>query len=580
MVFYMKKSKTLPLFKTHREFNRYIESEVRRLSILLNGGKTGKLHPSSAAIYIDSILDIAYEKVRIGKDIGYKWYYREYGSYLYKELTMQSIGIILVNIAKGCQCMSYDITKLSCKTFEHLRILADGEELQSPEYRKPPAELLNLANGILNLKTKVFYPIDSDDYLNFVKQYHFFKDTDIVYYETPQNPAKYELAKSYLTSLANGDEGKLKLFKEILFATIEGNGRHKYFMISGDAGVGKSTFQIMCAALAGQEYTQIINVNKLDNPNSINNISSETKLIVGDDLKNNARLSDDAITSYKTLVDGNALSVEVKYEPNRIIKTNAVWMQMMNEAPKISESGDAITDRTIFIHLTGTNHRRDTDDVAKEMSYRLRKYLGRIDGNVDNEFISELASEILRTVPYFDEFTIPKNVAKDTNNMIYDNDWAYQFAKYAKDVGLFHFNGLRLSELISMVKQFIIDTNPSMKLPSSKLISKSITPYIEKNGYVLSDKLSRPLSCLDYNNDVVNEYMFENVPVKKTPSKVFWNVSPELDETTVKDFKGLIADYKIKPHEMTINQKIMLDYLVKKGDLDAIDYQTKFDTDN
>ena len=575
----MKSSKNLELFKTHREFNRYIESEVRRLSIILNGGKTGKLHPSSAAMYIDSILDITYEKVRVGKDIGYKWYYREYGSYLYKELTMKSIGIILVNIAKGCQCMSYDITKLSCKTFEHLRILADGEELQSPEYRKPPAELLNLANGILNLKTKVFYPIDSDDYLNFVKQYHFFKDTDIVYNKQPQDIAKYELAKSYLQGLANGDEGKLTLFKEILFATIEGNGRHKYFMVSGDAGVGKSTFQIMCTALAGQEYTQIINVNKLDNPNSINNISSETKLIVGDDLKNNARLSDDAITSYKTLVDGNALSVEVKYEPNRIIKTNAVWMQMMNEAPKISESGDAITDRTIFIHLTGTNHRRDTDEVAKEMSYRLRKYLGRIDGNVDNEFISELASEILRTVPYFEEFTIPKNVENDTNNMIYDNDWAYQFAEYAKEVGLFHFNGLRLSELISMVKQFIIDTNPSMKMPSSKLISKSITPYVEKSGFVLSDKLSRPLSCLDYNNDVVNEYMFENIPVKKTPSKVFWNVSPEIDDTTVNEFKELIADYKIKPHELSINQRIMLDYLIKKGDLDAIDYQTKFDTE-
>ena len=68
--------------------------------------------------------------------------------------------------------------------------------------------------------------------------------------------------------------------------------------------------------------------------------------------------------------------------------------------------------------------------------------------------------------------------------MIYDNDWAYQFAEYAKEVGLFHFNGLRLSELISMVKQFIIDTNPSMKMPSSKLISKSITPYLEKNGFI------------------------------------------------------------------------------------------------
>lgn len=573
----MKNYENLQMFNTHREFNQYIESETRKLCMLRPDYEIGKLHPADAAIFIDLILDLTYEKIMIKGEIGYKWYYREHNSHLYKELTMQTIGVILVNIANGCQCTTYDIKSLSFKTLEHLRILADGEEIKSPEYRRPPAELLNVTNGILNLKTKAFYPIESDEYLELVKQYHFFNDTDIAYYETPQNLDKYNFAKNYLESLADQNDDQLELFKKILFAIIEGNGRHKYFIISGPQGTGKSTFSYLCTALAGQTYTQLININRLGNSNAINSISSDTKLIVGDDLRTNAHIYDNTITNFKTLVDGNALSVEVKYEPNRIIKTKAVWLQMMTNSKNIRKYNKVITDRTIFINLTGKNHNYDT---AKEMSYRLRKYLGRIDGNVDNEFISELASEILRTVPYFEEFTIPKNVAKDTNNMIYDNDWAYQFAKYAKEVGLFHFNGLRLSELISMVKQFIIDTNPSMKMPSSKLISKSITPYVEKNGYVLSDKLSRPLSCLDYNNDIVNEYMFENVPVKKTPSKVFWNVSPEIDDATVKEFKGLITDYKIKPHELTINQRIMLDYLIKKGDLDAIDYQTKFDTDN
>lgn len=576
----MKNPVNLQMFNSHQEFNYYIESETRKLCMLQPDYEIGKLHPADAAIFIDLILDLTYEKIMIKGEAGYKWYYREHNSHLYKELTMQTIGVILVNIAKGCQCTTYDIRSLSFKTLEHLRILADGEEIKSSEYRRPPSELLSLTNGILNLKTKVFYPVESAEYLKLVKQYHFFNDTDIAYYETPQNLDKYNFAKSYLESLADQDESQLELFKKILFAIIEGNGRHKYFIISGPQGAGKSTFGYLCTALAGQKYTQLININRLGNSNAINNISSETKLILGDDLRTNAHIYDNVITNFKTLVDGNALSVAVKYEPNRIIKTNAVWVQLMINSKHIRQNNKPITDRTIFIHLTGTNHRRDTDEVAKEMSYRLRKYLGRIDGNVDNEFISELASEILRTVPYFEEFTIPKNVAKDTNNMIYDNDWAYQFAEYAKEVGLFHFNGLRLSELISMVKQFIIDTNPSMKMPSSKLISKSITPYLEKNGFILSDKLSRPLSCLDYNNDVVNEYMFENVPVKKTPSKVFWNVSPEIDDTTVSEFKELIANYKIKPHELSINQRIMLDYLIKKGDLDAIDYQTKFDTEN
>lgn len=576
----MKNPVNLQMFNSHQEFNQYIESETRKLCMLRPDYEIGKLHPADAAIFIDLILDLTYEKIMIKGEAGYKWYYREHNSHLYKELTMQTIGVILVSVAKGCQCTTYDIRSLSFKTLEHLRILADGEEIKSSEYRRPPSELLSLTNGILNLQTKAFYPTESDNYLKLVKQYHFFNNTDIAYYEKPKNLAKYELAKRYLKDLANGSENKLELFKKILFATIEGNGHHTYIIISGLSGTGKSTFGYLCTALAGQNNTQFININRLGNSNSINSISPETKLILGDDLRTNARISDAVTTNFRTLVDGNALSVAVKYEPNRIIKTNAVWMQLMTNSKHIKQNNKAITDRTIFIHLTGTNHRCDTDEVAKEMSYRLRKYLGRIDGNVDNEFISELASEILRTVPYFEEFTIPKNVAKDTSNMIYDNDWAYQFAEYAKDVGLFHFNGLRLSELISMVKQFIIDTNPSMKMPSSKLISKPITPYLEKNGYVLSDKLSRPLSCLDYNNDVVNEYMFENVPVKKTPSKVFWNVSPEIDDTTVSEFKELIADYKIKPHELSINQRIMLDYLIKKGDLDAIDYQTKFDTEN
>ena len=105
----------------------------------------------------------------------------------------------------------------------------------------------------------------------------------------------------------------------------------------------------MCTALAGQKYTQLININRLGNSNAINSISSDTKLIVGDDLRTNAHIYDNTITNFKTLVDGNALSVDVKYEPNRIIKTNAVWLQMMTNSKNIRKYNKAINRPSNFI---------------------------------------------------------------------------------------------------------------------------------------------------------------------------------------------------------------------------------------
>ena len=207
----MKNPENLQIFNSHQEFNQYIESETRKLCMLRPDYEIGKLHPADAAIFIDLILDLTYEKIMIKGEAGYKWYYREHNSHLYKELTMQTIGVILVNITNGCQCTTYDIRSLSFKTLEHLRILADSEEIKSLEYRRPPSELLSLTNGILNLKTKVFYPVESDDYLKLVKQYHFFNNTDIAYYEKPRNLAKYELANQFLSRLIIGHVLKLIL---------------------------------------------------------------------------------------------------------------------------------------------------------------------------------------------------------------------------------------------------------------------------------------------------------------------------------------------------------------------------------
>lgn len=56
-----------------------------------------------------------------------------------------------------------------------------------------------------------------------------------------------------------------------------------------------------------------------------------------------------ALSNYKTLVSGQSLSVNVKYEPNRVIECHGVFLQLMND------------DRTLLVRITGKNHRKATD---------------------------------------------------------------------------------------------------------------------------------------------------------------------------------------------------------------------------
>ena len=74
------------------------------------------------------------------------------------------------------------------------------------------------------------------------------------------------------------------MLSQLCFSVIEGNGRERYFILSGQAGAGKSTFGNLLYSLAGKGHTITMNLDSISDPNAINNISSSTKLVLGDDL--------------------------------------------------------------------------------------------------------------------------------------------------------------------------------------------------------------------------------------------------------------------------------------------------------
>ena len=563
----------MKIYKNEIEFKEDFKKNSIGKFILLNDGVTPKSLKANEIIdFLDRFYELMYTVEYLGKSIKYNWYYRNPQSYLYKELTFDDIKGIIKLIVHFTKIKNYNLKNLAFDCFDELSASNMYNLLNAKQYNKPPQNYILTKNGIFNISTKEFYSLNSSKYIEYVTEYHFFDNAIINYHKKPYNISKFNLYETYINNLTNDDSEIRLLIEQILFSILIGDGKHKYFMISGDPGIGKSILGYIMSALAGSINTEILNLDKLDNPNAINKLSLQTKLIIGDDLKNNAKISNDAITNYKILVDGNALSVEVKYEPNRIIRTNAVWIQMMNEPPKIYEAGEAITDRTIFIHLKGKNHRNSTSATEKEIGKRLDTYLGKKQLPINYEFIDEIGSYILNNIDSFDSYTIPESIIKATANMVNENNWMHQFIEHGNMIGLFEFNQLKQSTITSCVKLFLKENNPGMTLPSSKTIIKEWNKACSDLDYELSNKRLRNLNLLNFNTSIVQNYMFDQFDDNNNnQSYIYQKIKPTITKDNVEKFKKKInANIATKNLQLSIRELIMLDYLIDNGDLTAI----------
>ena len=98
------------------------------------------------------------------------------------------------------------------------------------------------------------------------------------------------------------------------------------------------------------------------------------------------------MSNYKTLISGQSLSVNVKYESNRVIECHGVFLQLMNDDPTFYEGGEAMYGRTLLVRITGKNHRNTTDEAEKEIAKRLDRYTWLLDNEINNEFSNKIIS--------------------------------------------------------------------------------------------------------------------------------------------------------------------------------------------
>lgn len=544
-------------------------------SYVLDKTLQGKsLKSRTAAKMIAFNLDLTIKEVKIGTDLMRVVYYRHPTDHIYQELRLSTIEELVSSIGETWDC-DYDISRLSLNVFKILRADPD-KDWKIHKYNPAKKHYLYLDNGIYNLINKDFYLKGSDKFNTIVTTYQFFSKLPFDYLEESQNQTKLDLFKTFVSSLASNDEKLKQLIHEIIYAVIDGNGRRKYILMSGQAGSGKSTLANMLSIIAGNENVTRLNLTDFGDSNFINGLGMNTRLVIGDDLRKNAKLVGNALSNYKTLVSGQSLSVNVKYEPNRVIECHGVFLQLMNDDPTFYEGGPAMYDRTLLVRITGKNHRNTTDKAEKEIAKRLDRYTGLLDKEIDREFFNEIISYILRNVNNFDEFTVPDGSEELTKNMVDEGSWSHQFIEDAKDKGLFSFNTLVQNDLVSMVQTFLKETNPSMKIPSARMMLKELDPLLEQNNFIKATGRMRSVPLIDYNYNIVNKYMY-NIPPKKTQRHVVYhNITPVVDDDYIEKVKTRLDDGDIDLNNPSMEEIIAIEYLISKNDATAISAKELF----
>ena len=563
------------IFDSDVEYEETFEKILKNIYAL----KDKKIKTISAPEVVDILLlltNVVVKEHYVNKEFKYTYYVRDYNGHTYTLLSKIQLSKFLVMIRNALDCKGCDASRLYEPVLSYLNGL-NKKRVDLTKYNQPPTYLILFKNGIVDLKSKEFFDLDHLTYTKIITTYHYItKPTHSYIVFDKQNKNKRDLGKILLQSLAGDDEGLLLLLQQLCFSVIEGYGRHKYFFLSGQAGAGKSTFGNLLYSLAGKEYAVTMNLDKIGDPNAINILTPDTKLILGDDLSKNAKLVGDALTNYKTLVSGNALSVPVKYEPNRIIQTNGVWVQMMNDDPKIYEANEAMIDRTILLRIKGKNYRRERklDNAIAEIAKRLDEYIKPL-GNCDTEFINEFISEIIDQVEYFDDYAITKEMEDETEQMINESNWAYNFIEDAKERGLFNFSIIPSSHMSKFVKFYLIENNESMMMPSSQTINKELESLMKQLGYKLSGKneklTSKSIPKLEYNQELIEDEIYENINLAKRVTSRYWiSINPIVTDEDITNFEETYTklDYK----KINLKDKIIARYLIDSGNMDIISW--------
>ena len=376
----------------------------------------------------------------------------------------------------------------------------------------PPSYIVKFNNKIYDIKNKQEHDgLDENgneyDFLNCLN--FNIKQLDDV------NQNKLDIVKQTFNLWSKNNEDNERLIRQIAFAALEGYGRERYIILKSNGGDGKSTFQYILELFAGKNNTHRVNLHQFADDNALNNISESTKLIIGDDLQSKYKVSNVGMTNLKSLVTNETLNLNVKFMPNKLVKTHAVMIQNTNTDPNFYENTTAIKSRVLLFEWCNYDFRKNpiTD-------YNLDQLLGRKKYVGDREFIEALLSYIIFNTEYFNKFTVTNEMQENTENMLESNDTIQLFIEDLNDIGLLEYSHLPSKLIYEYYKDWLKTNNPGTQPMKNREFSQRFGKEIIKYGYSIKEiKRLKSLNNLEFNIEYLND-QFTNQYIKSNSIEI------------------------------------------------------------
>lgn len=277
----------------------------------------------------------------------------------------------------------------------------------------------------------------------------------------------------------NKSENKLFLL-QICYSVIRGKGLNKFIVIKGIGGNGKSSYLNILKKLAGHGQYVLINADQWSNHNSLNQLSESTHVIIGDDAVKNQKMSSSGVANLKTVCTGQELDVNVKYEPNRKIKTNALYIQATNSDLQFFENNEALSRRLLTYNWDAQQYNADLAENTFDL-----------ESLIENQFfIDTLLTYVINHVNYFTSYDVPQSVIDSTKEMLSQSDSISQFMddtlQMINKSGIVPFK-LLFESFINWCQRM----NPSAKYQKFQTFSKSLIEWCRVNNYEITNQKKR-----------------------------------------------------------------------------------------
>lgn len=309
-----------------------------------------------------------------------------------------------------------DISKMSTKVLNHLKNRSDIRKL----CEIPTRYLVTKNDLVIDLITKEIKSV-KDSRLEFdiinKSNVNFIDFSSLSKKEIEKLTLNQTIIERIMKDWSNEDKEVEYLLWQIIYSVLQNDNHGKFFIIKGPGGNGKSTFMELLASIAGEKNTVRANIHQFGDPNAINKISMQTRVIIGDDAATNHKLSSSALSNMKSLTTGQRLSLPMKYKENVIVQTRAPFIQGTNTDISFFENNKALSSRLIAINWSPTDFRSNKSTIDFNLDELIFK----------QDFIDVLFMMCIDYVAYFNEFIIPVSVKATSAEMLDSNDNVKQY---------------------------------------------------------------------------------------------------------------------------------------------------------